>query len=111
MWHKSRGFKRIGYHYLIDLNGEVLKGRDIETIGAHCKNHNAHSIGIAYVGGLSTDGTPKDTRTDEQKDALFCLLSSLHKQYPKAKIYGHNDFANKACPCFDVKAEYKVFNH
>ena len=32
-------------------------------VGAHCKNHNRHSIGICYEGGLSADCTPADTRT------------------------------------------------
>ena len=28
-------------------------------------------------------------------------------KYPKAKIYPHYKFANKACPCFDAEKEYK----
>ena len=28
-WHKQRGFKTIGYHYVIYRNGTVATGRDI----------------------------------------------------------------------------------
>ena len=70
-------------------------------------NHNTHSIGISYVGGVAKDGkTPKDTRTDEQKCTMLSLLLDLRQMYPNAKIYGHRDFANKACPSFDAKKEY-----
>lgn len=107
-WHKDRGFTSIGYHYVIYLDGSIHKGRDIEKIGSHCVNHNAKSIGICYIGGVDTDGkTPKDTRTVQQKESLVSLLKELKLKYPKAKIYGHNEFAKKACPSFNVKLEYK----
>ena len=107
-WHKARGFKKIGYHFVIYNDGSVHKGRDIEEIGAHCTNHNSRSIGICYIGGVAKDGkTPKDTRTEPQKIALLELLKELKVKYPKAEIYGHRDFANKACPSFDARTEYK----
>ena len=107
-WHKERGFQKIGYHYVIYLDGSIHEGRKEEEIGAHTVGHNANSIGICYVGGCAKDGcTPKDTRTEAQKNALCGLLSELVKKYPNASIHGHREFANKACPCFDVQAEYK----
>lgn len=107
-WHKNeRGWSDIGYHYVIDLDGTIEAGRDIETAGAHCTGHNAKSIGICYVGGCDEKMQPKDTRTEEQKTSLLLLLKYLRQRYPKAKIYGHRDFAQKACPSFDAKNEYK----
>lgn len=109
-WHRLRGFSDIGYHYVIHLDGTMEPGRDVDLSGAHCTNHNAHSIGVVYVGGVTKDGiTPKDTRTDAQKAALASLLIELRKLYPNARIYGHRDFANKACPSFDATKEYRKF--
>lgn len=105
-WHKNRGWSGIGYHYVIYLDGSIHKGRDIEKVGAHCTNHNKNSIGVCYIGGCDKDMNPKDTRTQEQKDALIEILTRLKKRYPDAKIYGHRDFANKACPSFDATTEY-----
>lgn len=106
-WHKAQGWSDIGYHYVIYLDGSVHIGRDIEQAGAHCSGYNAHSIGVVYVGGTAADGkTPKDTRTPLQKFKLKELLQELRKKYPYAKIYGHRDFANKACPSFDATREY-----
>lgn len=105
-WHRQRGFSKIGYHYLIGLNGERWQGRNIEEPGAHCEGQNTNSIGICYVGGLAADGkTPKDTRTVMQKTALRTLIEEIKASYPGVTIHGHNEFANKACPSFDVKKE------
>lgn len=107
-WHCERGWNGIGYHYVIGLNGDIEKGREENEVGAHCKGHNAHSIGICYVGGLSSDGREAiDTRTDEQRVALTELIMDLRERYPGAKVYGHRDFANKECPCFDVHKEWQ----
>ncbi|MBO5749348.1 MAG: N-acetylmuramoyl-L-alanine amidase, partial [Bacteroidaceae bacterium] len=48
-WHRERGFKCIGYHYVIGLDGKVSEGRPIEEIGAHCTGQNSHSVGVCYV--------------------------------------------------------------
>lgn len=106
-WHKQRGWKGIGYHYVIYLDGSIHKGRDIETIGAHCTGHNKNSIGVCYIGGCNKNMQPKDTRTDAQKESLIELLTRLKKRYPNAKICGHRDFAKKDCPSFDATTEYK----
>ncbi len=104
-WHKQRGFNTIGYHYLVGLNGEIWKGRDENVIGAHCEGKNATSVGVCYVGGLSKDGkTAKDTRTASQNASLLKLIRDLKVKYPLATIHGHNEFAHKACPSFDVKS-------
>ena len=107
-WHKQRGFSTIGYHYVVMIDGTVCKGRDVNVSGAHCVGHNAHSIGVCYVGGLDkNNGEDKDTRTSAQKYALLTLLKKLKALYPNAKIHGHRDFANKKCPCFDATTEYR----
>lgn len=107
-WHLARGFSDIGYHWVIYRDGSIHQGRDESKVGAHCTGHNSYSIGVCYIGGCSTDGkTPKDTRTEKQKASLIKLLKELKMKYPKAKIYPHYKFANKACPCFDAEKEYK----
>lgn len=119
--HIARGFKKIGYHYVIRLDGTVETGRKENEVGAHAKGYNANSIGVCYVGGLASDGkTPKDTRTAAQKSALKKLLHTLKQRYPNARIVGHRDLSPdtnhngkvdkwewiKACPCFDAIPEY-----
>lgn len=119
--HIARGFKKIGYHYVVRLDGTVETGRKENEIGAHAKGYNANSIGVCYVGGLASDGkTPKDTRTPAQKSALKKLLHTLKQRYPDARIVGHRDLSPdtnhngkvdkwewiKACPSFDAIPEY-----
>ena len=107
-WHLAKGWNDIGYHFYIDLDGTIHKGRDIDKIGAHCKGRNRNSIGVCYCGGVEADGkTPKDTRTQEQKESLLHVLKTIKAMYPESMIYSHNEFAAKACPSFDATEEYE----
>lgn len=107
-WHRERGWKYgIGYHYVVRRDGSVETGRPLAMIGAHCKGHNEHSIGICCEGGLDAQGRPADTRTLAQRIAMRALVAQLHKDYPMALIVGHNVLnPMKSCPCFDAVAEY-----
>lgn len=104
-WHRARGFNGIGYHFVIALDGTVMKGRDITLAGAHCKGHNANSIGVCYVGGCDASMNPADTRTPAQRTALQRFIRHLRDLYPGATVHGHNEYAAKACPCFNVRDE------
>ena len=112
-WHLKRGWRDIGYHFVISLDGEIEEGRPIEQTGAHTKGHNFDSIGVCYIGGVENergkDGkwVAKDTRTPEQREALEDILCTLKTLHPKARVYGHRDFSAKSCPCFDATEEYE----
>ncbi len=108
LWHRQLGFFGIGYHYLVLLDGTIAEGRPLWRVGAHCADHNRHSIGICYVGGLDSRMRPKDTRTPAQRAALRQLVDRLRSQFPGIRVYGHRDFAAKACPCFDAHSEYDI---
>tara|TARA_R100001086_G_scaffold244859_1_gene175097 strand:- start:821 stop:1351 length:531 start_codon:yes stop_codon:yes gene_type:complete len=111
-WHLRRGWKDIGYHFIIRLDGTIELGRMIDVVGSHTKGENTNSIGICYIGGVEnfrTDGEykAKDTRTEKQKASIITLLRALKLIYKDASIHGHREFANKACPSFDAAKEYK----
>lgn len=106
-WHKARGWDGCGYHYVIALDGTVEIGRHEKEIGAHAQGHNQRSIGVCYIGGVDAEGVAKDTRTEAQKRAMLNLISMLKAKYPNVDVYGHNEVAAKACPCFNARNEYK----
>lgn len=107
-WHKSRGWKGIGYHYVVRRDGSIELGRPIEEPGAHVVGHNKYSIAICYEGGLDATGNPADTRTPEQVRALRELVERLHERFPNAVIVGHHDLnPHKPCPCYNVVTEYR----
>lgn len=122
--HKARNFsyyidpdtkqkRYIGYHYIILRDGTIVRCRPENVRGCHTINHNSDSIGISYIGGCPPRSVKnwnmqgKDTRTDAQKTSILTLLKELKGRYKKAGIYGHRDFAAKACPSFDARTEYK----
>lgn len=105
-WHKARGFSDIGYHRVVRRDGVKEDGRDLNIVGAHVRGRNTNSIGICLVGGVKEDGvSPEDNFTDAQWDSLRSMLKMYKALIPDVKIHGHNEFANKACPCFDVQYE------
>ncbi len=106
-WHtRERGWRDIGYHWVVLPDGTVQPGRPMEQEGAHCKGHNRHSVGVCYVGGIGAKGKPADTRTPRQRAALERLIAQLLERYPGSSVHSHSDYAAKACPCFDATGEY-----
>lgn len=113
---RQRGWNRPGYHYLVEPRGGVrqLLGEELASNGV--AGHNAHSINIAYIGGIDAAGKPTDNRTVEQKAAIVHLLLQLRERYPRARIMGHRDIWGtcspwawqKACPCFNASREYEA---
>ena len=110
-WHKDRGWKGIGYHYVIDRDGSIATGRHLNTTGAHVAGHNTGSVGICLIGGRWPDGrwglaTDKFSQhfTPQQDKALRKLIADLQEKYPAIKtIKGHNDYTDqKGCPSFKV---------
>ena len=105
-WHLDKGWNDIGYHYVIELDGQIQAGRPVELLGAHCLGQNKFSIGICYVGGMNKSmSKAKDTRTPDQKESLIKLIADLRKKFPNLEIHGHNEYAAKACPSFNVANE------
>ena len=103
-WHvNERGWRDVGYHYVIKRNGEVELGRNIQDTCAHARGYNAKSIGICLVGGMAEDNSTEDNFTDKQWAALLDLIKQKLTDYPEAKVIGHNEISEKDCPCFDVQ--------
>lgn len=100
-WHKQRGWKDVGYHYIIRRDGTIETGRPENMSGAHAVGYNFASIGICLVGGYGFADF-----TYSQYSALKGLVSELLQSYPDAECLGHRDIpgVKKDCPCFDVKA-------
>ena len=118
-WHTSptsqggRGWKQVGYTDVFHLDGTVERlvknnedaNVDPWEITNGAKGYNSTSRHIVYVGGrAATSKTPKDTRTEEQKEAMKQYVLDFHRRHPDVAIVGHNALSNKACPSFDVPA-------
>jgi len=112
--HKARGFSDVGYHFLVDREGNILKGRPESLTGAHVAGFNSGNIGISYISrGSDTDsnGEVGKYMTPEQYESLCRITAIVCNKYKLGieDIYGHNDFPKvfKACPCFKVRESDK----
>ena len=94
-WHLNNGWAGFGYHFLVRKNGDIFRGRPIDTVGAQCENFNFVSVGICFEGKYHT--TDK-TMPEAQKRAGNDLVKYLKDCYPKAKVVKHNDLNATSCP-------------
>jgi len=95
-FHKHiKGWKDIGYHYLIDWDGRVLEGRPVDRIGAHVENKNTGAIGVVLMGNLS-----RQRPTEKQQASLRALLKWLMHSHeiPADRITGHYQNKHTTCP-------------
>jgi len=97
-WHRDRGWREGGYHYFINYDGSIEKGRDEDEVGAHCvdMNMNTKSIGICMEGHGD-----KEVWTNEQWESLEALARKEMDEYdiPIENVLGHRETgAPKTCP-------------
>ena len=116
---KRLGWQRGGYHFVIDWQGHVHTLVPMEEVANGAKGYNAHSIHVAYIGGVDDQGKPKDTRNRAQRQSLRAIVKALLRRWPEAEVVGHRDLSpdldgdgrispnewTKMCPCFDVKTD------
>ena len=63
-WHvDDNSWSDIGYHWVIERDGKVQRGRHTQAQGAHVRGHNNESIGICLVGGINLHGNPEENFT------------------------------------------------
>lgn len=97
-YHKSLGWRDIGYNFVIERNGLVVPGRSLETPVAHCRagGMNTKGIGIALIGNLE-----KHPPRPEQVDALYGLLGRLMVVHhiPAQNVLGHREVPGAATAC------------
>lgn len=109
-WKDVLGWKSPGYHLLIESNGTIHRLLPFDSIANGVKGFNKDSVHISYIGGVTSKNKPVDNRTNEQKKAILDCIAEVVKWSDNKcpLIQGHKDFPNqnKACPCFDAKAEY-----
>ena len=104
-WHvQQRGWRDIGYHWVIDRDGAVAPGRRETEIGAHVERHNRGTIGICLLGGYgaSADNLFAKNFTAAQTATVKQLIAEIKGRTAIRKVSGHNDYAAKACPGFRV---------
>lgn len=107
-WHRQRGFAQIGYHGLFMPDGTFHKCRPSELIGAHCKEANRGTLGWLLLESRRITAKTRfyDWFTVEQDRALRRALETVQRGGIR-RVSGHNDYAPRLCPGFDVGEWYR----
>lgn len=93
-WHKANGWCGIGYHFFVAKNGDVYRGRPIDTVGAHAGGYNLDSIGICFEGNFESE-----TMGNAQEETGRQLVKELTAYYKTITlVQKHSDINATACP-------------
>jgi hypothetical protein len=105
-WHRARGWRTIGYQHVIDRDGARATGRAETEIGAGIEGHNRGVIHICLIGGHGSASTDPFSHnfTPEQDKSLRELIAQIRARSTITRVSGHNEWAAKACPGFNVPA-------
>ena len=97
-FHLYQGMGNIAYHYFIEADGRMRRGRNESSVGTHTKaNHMAdRSLGICLAGDFN-----KEEPNEIQLRALDRILKSLAQKYqiPLENILGHREVPGSATEC------------
>ena len=102
------------YHYIIHRDGSCERGVPVNATGSHTpKNgHNAYSIGICLVGGLSAasgEDNPETTVdagsiTRQQYNTMHAIFDAFYRIWPGGQALGHSEIdPTQKDPGFDVR--------
>jgi len=110
---QNRGWGDVGYHYLIDEEGQIYEGRagGERVVGGHVYCNNVGTIGVALLGNFDVEKP-----TQDQMRSLQWLLSDLGNRYDVEPgrttvfhgktlptVVGHKDLISTDCPGYYVK--------
>ena len=92
---RDRGWGDIGYHFIVDRNGQVWEGRPLAYQGAHVKAQNEGNIGIMCLGNFDVQ-----TPSSQQQAAVLNHVKKLMSKYrvPTSRVKTHQEMAATACP-------------
>ena len=118
-WHLQRGWRTIGYHYII-LNGQLDSncynknfdgwletGRALDDNyqldewerGAHVKGWNENSIGVCMIGRSGKF-------TASQYNTAKMTVEFLNEKFFESSVWQHGDFDPKKHWCAGLTKEY-----
>ncbi|MGL5616666.1 MAG: peptidoglycan recognition protein family protein [Sarcina sp.] len=98
--HREKGWSGIGYHFLITKEGEIVRGRPENAIGAHAYKNNINTIGICLEGNFE-----EELVTEVAYKSLLNTVEYITLKYSIKEILGHEDTYETLCPGKNLKID------
>ena len=108
-YHKTKKmWADVGYHFvceLIERGYEVVVGRPMNRVGAHCRGFNAKYLGVALAGSFMIYPPPPE-QLEKAAQWVAALLDEM--DVPRDRVYYHDELCDTNCPGLAFpKAEFR----
>jgi N-acetyl-anhydromuramyl-L-alanine amidase AmpD len=121
--HAARGFPissmgwHVGYHYVVEEDGNIVQCRSLSDCGSHTDNCGSvscgdisgvprHMINYRSIGVCLEGKFPEDTPTPEQLYSLHSIVWNIQTLYG-SRILLHRETKPTNCPGIDLRALYE----
>ena len=93
--HLGNGWSGIGYQYVVELDGDIHRGRPEWASGAQCEGYNNQSIGVCFIGNYQTTKTMPAAQLASGRE----LMAYLMDKYRGVPVRGHGEMPGNATDC------------
>ena len=98
-YHKNeKHWSDVGYTFVVELierGYEVVVGRPMNRVGAHCRGYNSVYLGVALAGSFNTQPPPAG-QLAKAAEFVSALMDGL--QIPRDRLYYHRELCDTNCP-------------
>ena len=123
---QTRGWRDIGYNFLVDRYGTVYEGRGLGVVGAHASGFNSETLGIALIGSFGSRAIPTEAwdalvellgwlfaegRVDPRATLALLSRGGSTSRFPAGAeawggtLRGHRDLSSTGCPGDEAYAD------
>ena len=88
----TRGWADVGYNFLVAPDGTIFEGRGWGLVGAHARDRNSVSVGVAFIG----DGR-REVPVEAQRSIVW-LAEEADRRFGRLRRVGHRDVGSTICP-------------
>ena len=97
------------YHYIVNIDGSILKGKKDKELCGHCGKFSRESFSVAYAGGVDAEtGQPENTMNADQDKALMFLIRQLKERVEGLEVTGANALLHPEEPLCDNEPYFDV---
>ncbi len=105
-WRNNRGWRRGGYHFYIDRDGNIFQNYNLETVSNGVAGHNSRIVNVCCEASRADNYT--QAQIDARHELTVWLMDELNIKATNVKQHGEFPGASTSCAGY-TKAQMNEF--